>query len=122
MSKLAQAITAKITNERSISYKLPRTYSVELERTSLGNFGDVLTGYDIGLVIHQRGYVNDSEKGKQNIHSEMLYSLKRDIIEEVFGEFRPYIIEMRSALYDRDDTRMHTLLAELENKMFVEGL
>lgn len=82
-----------------------------------------MTGYDIGVKFNKRAYLDEfAEMQNPDSHYEMVKSISRDMIEEVFGEFRPYLIEMRSALYDRDDIRLHTLLAELEEKMFVEGL
>ena len=44
------------------------------------------------------------------------------MIEEVFGEFRPMIIEMRAALYDEDTSRVRRLLAEMEHSMFADGI
>jgi hypothetical protein len=52
----------------------------------------------------------------------MLFSVKRAMIEEVFGEFRPLIIEMRRSLYDEDTQRVRTLLARLEEQMFTDGV
>lgn len=54
------------------------------------------------------------------IQQNVLNDLKRSMVEEVFGEFRPLIIEMRAAIYDKDDTRIRNLLAEFEQRMFVE--
>lgn len=56
------------------------------------------------------------------VQEEVLRDLKRAMIEEVFGEFRPLIIEMRASLYDGDRARTKKLLAELEEKMFADGL
>lgn len=57
---------------------------------------------------------------EENQHEFAREDLRRAIVEEVFGEFRPMIIEMRTALYDHDTTRMRKLLAEMEHKMFNE--
>ena len=126
MSKLAQAITATITNERVVSQKMPQNYSVEFKTQKVGSYaqGGIKTAYDIGVKFNKRAYVDESSTSTSNIdiHYEMIKHIRRAMIEEVFGEFRPYLIGMRSALYDRDDTRMRTLIAELEEKMFVEGL
>ena len=56
------------------------------------------------------------------IYTEALRDLKRAMIEEVFGEFRPMIIEMRAALYDEDTSRVRRLLAEMEHSMFTDGI
>lgn len=49
-------------------------------------------------------------------------SIKKAMIQEVFGEFRPIIYELHAALYDEDRTRVRTLLTNLENQMFHEGI
>ena len=58
---------------------------------------------------------NDSAK-----MNETIKEVKDHLIEQMFGEFRPIIIEMRCALHDRDSVRLRNLLAELEQKMFYE--
>lgn len=45
-------------------------------------------------------------------------SIKRAMIEQVFGEFRPLIIELHSAVYDNDKSRVAELLNKLESEMF----
>ena len=57
-----------------------------------------------------------------DLYTEALRDLKRVMIEEVFGEFRPMIIEMRAALYDEDTSRVRRLLAEMEHSMFADGI
>jgi hypothetical protein len=54
-------------------------------------------------------YFSYNEYDENNVDGGCIYT----VIEEVFGEFRPMIIEMRSALYDDDKTRIRGLLAEL---------
>jgi hypothetical protein len=50
--------------------------------------------------------------------ADFMHNVKRSVIEDVFGEFRPLLIEMRTAIYDDDMTRVRTLLAQMENQMF----
>jgi hypothetical protein len=49
---------------------------------------------------------------------DFMHNIKRSVIEDVFGEFRPLIVEMRTAIYDDDMVRLKTLLAHIENQMF----
>ena len=53
---------------------------------------------------------------------EIVRIMKRSMVEEVFGEFRPIIIQMHTAIYDKDTTRLATLIAQLEHEMFVDGI
>jgi hypothetical protein len=63
-----------------------------------------------------------SNENASSIRQEVFTSIKRAMIEEIFGEFRPIIIELQSAIYDKNLDRMRRLTAELEHKMFIEGL
>jgi hypothetical protein len=68
------------------------------------------------------GWISDvkAHPGDENgDYTEFLKSVRRQVIEEVFGEFRPMIYEMHTALYDEDLTRVKNILAKLENQMFV---
>ena len=61
-------------------------------------------------------------KGNENVIVEETFNdIRAALLEQVFGEFRPLILEMRSALYDEDRHRIRTLLAELEHQMFHEN-
>lgn len=73
--------------------------------------------YQIACTFTVKGFLS-----KGDDMAEFAKLMKRQVIQEVFGEFRPLIIEMFTATYDKDTTRVRKLLAELENKMFVEGL
>ena len=53
---------------------------------------------------------------------DAIKDIKRAIIEEVFGEFRPLIYDMRAALYDGSKADLRKLLGELEDAMFHDGV
>lgn len=67
--------------------------------------------------IHEHSISNNDDNLNNTI-----YDLKRAVVEEVFGEFRQVLIEMRAALHDKDTTKLRGLLAELEKQMFIDGL
>ena len=48
--------------------------------------------------------------------------LQRSIIEEVFGEFRSPMHELRKALYDQDCYQATEILNKLHDQMFNEGI
>lgn len=52
--------------------------------------------------------------------SNAVEAVRRAVIEEIFGEFRAPISELRVALYQADLSKARDLLAKLELKMFHE--
>lgn len=127
MSKLSQAIDYEFTGNKSYLEKPKNNYldvSTAVQDIGYPNIG---REFKIGVKLQAIKWVDDTNliQSKENepaIVSEVLKDLKRAMIEEVFGEFRWMIIEMRSALYDKDNNRVRTLLAEMEHKMFHEGI
>lgn len=53
---------------------------------------------------------------------DAIKDIKRAVIEEVFGEFRPLIYDMRTALYDGNKAELRKMLGELEDAMFHDGV
>lgn len=123
MSKLSQAIDYQFTGNKSYLEKPKNNYldvSIAAQNVSYPNIG---REFKIGVKLQAIKWVDDtklihSKENEPAIVSDVLNDLKQAMIEEVFGEFRWMIIEMRSALYDKDNTRVRTLLAEMEHKMF----
>jgi hypothetical protein len=126
MSKLAKAIdyhtTGNLSAIQNFGYKhteiyihthdnipkFAREYKIEVKLSAVKWF-------DPSALI-------DTGENEPAIRKEVYSTVKRAMIEEVFGEFRPLIIELQSAIYDKNLDRMRQLTAELEHKMFVEGL
>lgn len=123
MSKLSQAIDYQFTGNKSYLEK-PKNNYIDVSTTVVDiGYPNIGREFKIGVKLQATKWVDDTHLIRSNenepaIVSDVLHDLKRAMIEEVFGEFRPIIIEMRSALYDRDNTRVRTLLAEMEQKMF----
>lgn len=126
MSKLSQAIDYQFTGNKSYLEKPKNNYldvSTSVQDIGYPNIG---REFKIGVKLQATKWVDDTQIITSNenltIASDVLKDLKRAMIEEVYGEFRWMIVEMRSALYDRDNSRARTLLAEMEHKMFHEGI
>lgn len=127
MSKLSQAIDYQFTGNKSYLEKPKNNYldvSIAVQDIGYPNIG---REFKIGVKLQATKWVDDtklihSKENEPAIVSDVLNDLKQAMIEEVFGEFRPLIIEMRSALYDKDNTRVRTLLVEMEQKMFHDGI
>jgi hypothetical protein len=63
------------------------------------------------LISHDVIYNND-------YMAHVLDKVRRDVIEEVFGEFRLPLRELRHNLYDRDCDKAMETLESLEKQMF----
>ncbi len=123
MSKLAAKIDDVLTGKHRTS-RLPSTRYFDIKFNTGGT--QYTHGVDKEVMLDFRlrtnAWVNDLEWNNTDVRSTIIRDLKRSMIEEVFGEFRPLIIELRSSLYDGDTVRTRTLLAELEHQMFTDGI
>jgi hypothetical protein len=124
MSRLAMAIDYQKTGNISALSKLAYNY------TDI-SFSHHKSGYayefKIEVKLSTKKWLDESTLISTNendpaIRQEVYSSIKRAMIEEIFGEFRPIIIELQSAIYDKNQDRMRQLTAELEHKMFFEGV
>lgn len=125
MSKLSDAIDYEFTGNKSYLERPKNNYLDVSTAVQDSGYPTIGREFKIGVKLQTTKWVDDtrliqSNENEPAIVSEVLNDLRRAMIEEVFGEFRPLIIEMRSALYDKDNTRVRTLLAEMEHKMFHE--
>ena len=125
MSKLAKAIDATFTGNVKASRDLKLNYlNVYLNTKTDSQTVTRMMSKEIrlGVTLQSTKWIEDTLASDPDIYREICHDLKRSMIEEVFGEFRPMLIEMHSALYDGDNSRLRTLLAEMENAMFHHGL
>jgi hypothetical protein len=128
MSKLAHEINAQITGE--VKLKKMKYVAVDhhlappmISPPMISPTRMASKGVRMSVTFGQTVWVDDIGKASEGtLIGEAMYDAKRAIIEDVFGEFRPLIIEMRSALHDIDTDRLRRLLAELEHLMFVDGM
>ena len=118
MSKLAKLIDAAMTGDMRAARGLhPRYIDVTTSVSNELPLGAMSYTYTLGVSLRKVAVVLESIPIK-----EALRDVKRAMIEEVFGEFRPIISEMRAGLYEEDTTRLRSLIAELENSMFNDGI
>ena len=120
MSKLAKAIDATFTGNVKATRDLNLRYTDVQFNVSDRNSD--AREYRLLVKLQQMYYLSASDLADGHAKDEVRKLLTRSMIEEVFGEFRPIIFELQSAMYLEDKQRMITLLTELEHKMFVEGL
>ncbi len=120
MSKFAEAFTAELTGDVKAK-RMPRlkTDMVHMPHHPF----NLSKGLRISATFAHTAWLQDTiNMSEGQAIAEAAKDIRRAIVEDVFGEFRPLLTEMRTALYDADETRLRSLIAELENRMFVEGL
>jgi hypothetical protein len=124
MSKLAKAIDYKKTGNVSAPQNFGYNYTdISFHAQKV----DFVHEYKIEVKLSTRKWFDETALISSNEHAsairqEVYTSIKCAMIEEIFGEFRPIIIELQSAIYDKNLDRIRRLTAELEHKMFIEGL
>lgn len=111
MSKLAKAIQALQTGEVRAKKDFKFT---EIQHRNQLSPQYLYREYKIEAKFGVNVYV------EEETISDALKDAKLAIIEEIFGEFRPILTEMRVALYNTDLTRARNLLSQLEMQMFTE--
>lgn len=130
MSKLAKAIDYTFTGDVRGARELGLRYTdvkVSYDTPTYNPLRGLERQVRLGVKVSFDAWMSSEDLIHTNEHApavqqEVLRDLKRAMVEEVFGEFRPFIIEMRASLYDGDRARTRKLLAELEEKMFADGL
>jgi hypothetical protein len=70
--------------------------------------------YYLGVRLRIKGYA-DSDDGADMVHLKEM--CKRQILDEVFGEFRPLLRRLERAIYEMNFDDARTALADLENEM-----
>lgn len=123
MSRLAHEINARVTGDFKLKKMRYADIKHELSPTMTSPTMLASKGVRMSATFAHTSWINDlGQASEGTLLGEALYDTKRAIIEDVFGEFRPLIIEMRCALHDVDTDRLRRLLAELEHQMFVDGM
>jgi hypothetical protein len=125
MSQLSKAITAVDTGERKYTpqkssplFQDVFSAKAEIQDTC----GPDLIGkvYRIGCRIGSQAVVSEYDlfaHGSSPLE-EAITRTKRQVIEGVFGEFRPHIRRIEKAIYDYDYNEAGRLLHEMERVMY----
>lgn len=123
MSKFAKTIDAVITGDRKL---LPMKYSsikLETHKDHVTSSMGVYTAVKIGAKFESIVYIDDYDLTRNpDAIRQALVSIKRAMVEEMFGEFRPLLMDALAATYDTDQVRLRTALANLEKEMFQDGI
>ena len=121
MSQLSKAIIATDTGERKyIPHKLSPLFqdifSAKEEIQQVTTPTDIGKVYRIGCKIGSQAVVSDYDY--EDALENAIMGTKRQVIEGVFGEFRPHFRRIEKAIYDHDYNEAGRLLHEMEHIMF----
>jgi hypothetical protein len=115
MSKLSDAINYTLTRDikaaRSLDLKYT-TVTVDMAEVAPLTY-NTAKKFVLGVKLYTEAWIRDDY-----VIKEALKDVKRAMIEEIFGEFRPLIADLRVATWNDDTMRVRELLNELEEKMF----
>jgi hypothetical protein len=122
MSQVVKAITATDTGDRklldSFSPLFQDVFSVKETIQELRH-DDVAKVYRIGVTIGAQCMVTENMRDAHvDSLTEAINRTKRSVIEAIFGEFRSEIMQLETAIYNRDFAKAKELLRVLESKMF----
>jgi hypothetical protein len=127
MSQLAKAIVATDTGERKVIPKglsplFTDVFSSKSEISeTYSTVGEVGIRYRIGTKIGADCIVTDFERmNSDNSLQHAINRTKRQVIEGVFGEFRPHFRRIEKAIYDYNYEEAGRLLHDMERIMFEE--
>ena len=118
MSKFSNLITATVTGDIKLRNRMEY---VNAEKQVHDN--RLMRGIAIGVKFNKIAWVNELESFNVTDPNQFaLKDIKIAMVEELFGEFRPYISEIRSALYDENFTRARMILNRLDDLMFRDDI
>lgn len=118
MSQVALAITATSTGERKVHNKLSPLFQDVFNTKSTiqelnSEYGEIYKVYRIGATIGGQCHISEADQ-----MDEAIKRTKMQVIEAIFGEFRPHIRRIEQAIYKYDMETAGKLLHEMEDQMF----
>lgn len=123
MSKLSKAIRATITGHPARKdFNFTEVTAVWSDVGLPGDFYnkkfDIHAKFGASVILEDK--INQTAEGNETRISNAVEDVRKAVIEEIFGEFRAPINELRVSLYQNDLKTVRNLLAKLELKMFYE--
>lgn len=126
MSQVVKAIVATDTGDRKVITKglsplFTDVFQTKSEWYELRETEGVSKVYRVGVKIGGQVMVTDYEYLKEaDALSAAVKRTKKQVIEGIFGEFRPHFRRIEKAIYDHNAEEAGRLLYEMEHIMFEE--
>jgi hypothetical protein len=70
------------------------------------------------FLINRRISINEDEYNLEDVSKSITSNMSASLVEELFGEFRPILREMKCAVISNNNTRMYDIIQELEKQMY----
>jgi hypothetical protein len=125
MSKFNSALKYTMSNKRMVDPVPMRYGEMHFSNSEAQIDNSVFHQLDVRLEFGCRSFINQVElllSRDDSVLTEAIKKMKRSIVEEVFGEFRKDIENIRHALYERDVKKAQVELDNLYLNMFENGL
>jgi hypothetical protein len=116
MSKVIKAIESHQLNNCRIVEPMPAHVSVDSEITKQEYTKEY--AYEIGVKFSVKRF----SRSPQIVDQTTYIDAKRALIEDIFGEFRPLLMQALHSTYERDFVATRDAIYKIEDKMFREGL
>lgn len=118
MSKIAKSVVGKIIGApTAIMEVVQPVYEPHYDAFGPGGAAGTYVTYRVGLRVGV-DYTVDSTQLDDRTLQEIKQSLVHQLVNDVFGEFRPTLYALQTALYQRDFNKCRDLVRSLETEMF----
>lgn len=123
MSRLIELVNSKFTGVQkagldmkysNVNVEYGPEYDFSLKSNGDYRYYQIRVDVNFGAL----GYVKTRNAQKNSDYEIVVYDIKRGLAEEVFGEFRPILMDMRRLIYEQDMTKLREKINELEAQMF----
>lgn len=122
MSNLAKQLRAYDSGQRFVG--LPPLPSLTAKNEVRDLHSEMAKEVLVEVRLGARALVNESVQclHGDDVFTDAIRVMRRKIVEEVFGEFRPLIYAINEAQHNRDWAEASRLSGKLYEQMFVEGI
>jgi len=115
MSKLAKEIKAIVGRPTEQKINLPTLDYAKITEDYITTPTYALK-YRVGVEFGAQVYITEGESTEHKNH--IVNQVRRAVVEEIFGEFRPIINKLRISIINRNHTEAEGILEELHKQMF----
>lgn len=117
MSRLKQHLEAQILNTTPVPELSPKLSCCDAD-LSVRHFADFIEFRVFTQLQVKQCVTHQFMQQANNAEDIVIHKLKQQILEEVFGEFRKPLHELRKAIWSYDMPKAYQLLQELESQMY----
>ncbi len=118
MSKFAQMLNLTLTGQERAARSVMRFATPRTDVSDRSGPYGVERQYRLEVKLSTKFWVSaEGVENMPNVTEMAVATMRRSMIEEMFGEFRPLLYQLHEALYGEDLMQARELLTRLENEM-----